>query len=59
MLEFDDQLKQINEVEYLIEWKEKIKNQIMEPNLDWTARLELYKKVRLLNEKIDTLKHKE
>lgn len=43
----------------LISIKESIKNQIITPGIHWRERLDLYEKVRMINEQIDQLKRAE
>jgi hypothetical protein len=48
-------MKEPVDVRGLIVLKEEIKNRVMDPELSWEERMELYKKVQQLNEKITKL----
>lgn len=46
----------INQLEELNSLKEKIKNAIVDPELNWEYRMLLYRKVQLINDRIKEIK---
>lgn len=48
-------LNQMNDISQLVLEKEKIKEQIMQPDIHWQSRMELYAKIRNINERIHQL----
>jgi hypothetical protein len=45
-------LKQLDQIDALIELKEQIKNQVVSLDLTWQSRMDLYKRVQLINQRI-------
>jgi hypothetical protein len=42
-------------VEELFAFKEQLKNEIVNPTINWQTRMNLYKKVQMINERIQYL----
>ncbi|WP_134703156.1 hypothetical protein [Ammoniphilus sp. YIM 78166] len=42
----------VKDVQDLEDMKEQIKNQIIDPSMDWKTRMDLYSQIRLINEHI-------
>lgn len=55
MYNFVEELKRINDLQTLILWKEQIKSQVIDSQITWHERMDLYKKVYLINERINQL----
>jgi hypothetical protein len=53
-----EDLKRINDTEILIVLKENFKDQVLDPDITWQDRMELYKQIQLINERIEELKQK-
>lgn len=55
MRSFIHELHLISDLTQLVDLKEQIKQQVMEKELNWQYRMNLYRKVQLINERIDQL----
>jgi hypothetical protein len=45
-------LNQLNKIDILIALKEQIKNQVVSFDLTWQSRMDLYKRIQLINQRI-------
>lgn len=45
-------LNQLNKIDNLIALKEQIKNQVVSFDLTWQSRMDLYKRIQLINQRI-------
>lgn len=45
-------LNQLNKIDNLIALKEQIKNQVVSFDLTWQSRMDLYKRIQLINKRI-------
>ncbi|RXT06255.1 hypothetical protein [Ammoniphilus sp. CFH 90114] len=52
MRSFIHELHLISDLTQLVDLKEQIKQQVMEKELNWQYRMNLYRKVQLINERI-------
>lgn len=52
---FIEKLLKINQIHTLKSMKEQIKNEIVDPNIHWQCRIKLYKKIALINERINKI----
>lgn len=50
-------LNEIADIEVLFSLKEQIKQRIVEPQIHWEKRIELYKQVQEINQRIQQLGH--
>lgn len=52
---FNDDYEKIGDVDTLVLLKEHIKNQVVDSNITWHERIELYRKIQSINERIGQL----
>lgn len=56
MVNFLEKVENLTDIADLISLKEQLKDEIMAPTLSWEERIVLYRQVRIINEKIASLR---
>ncbi|RKD21673.1 hypothetical protein BEP19_13620 [Ammoniphilus oxalaticus] len=56
MIGFSAEIKATTDVGSLLREKTKIKDSVTNPQLNWNSRMEMYKKVQMINRRIAELK---
>lgn len=52
---FSMEIESLQDVEILMEKKNRIKDSVVDPELNWLSRMELYEQVQLINVRIQKL----